>query len=287
MTSFREKEHQGWAEKAPFYDEHFAGVTRQAIGPILEGLGDISGRNLLDICCGTGDLAEAATQKGAHVTGVDFAEPMIEIARERVPTALFDVGDAEKLSFEDAGFDAATCLFGLWHVGEPDSAISEAARVLKPGGAYSYTAWLPPAEGWDMMGLLMTAINNHGTMDVDLPPAPPPFRFAQENEAADALQSSGFGSVTFQKKMAIWIGKTGDDLLDLLYKGIVRAPMLIEAQTPESKQAIINDIRSGAETFREGEEIKMRRPSHHRGPRHTRRCPHVGASPPPATPDPQ
>jgi hypothetical protein len=47
--------------------------------------------------------------------------------------------------------------------------------VLKPSGMYSYTAWLPPDEGWDMMGLLVTAINKHGTMDVDLPPAPPPF----------------------------------------------------------------------------------------------------------------
>lgn len=47
--------------------------------------------------------------------------------------------------------------------------------MLKPSGMYSYTAWLPPDEGWDMMGLLVTAINKHGTMDVDLPPAPPPF----------------------------------------------------------------------------------------------------------------
>jgi ubiquinone/menaquinone biosynthesis C-methylase UbiE len=82
---------------------------------------------------------------------------------------------AERLGFENASFDAATCAFGLWHVSDPDSAISEAAHVLKPSGMYSYTAWLPPDEGWDMMGLLVTAINKHGTMDVDLPPAPPPF----------------------------------------------------------------------------------------------------------------
>lgn len=260
MASFKEMEHQGWTEKARFYDDHFASVTRQAIGPMLAGLGDISGRSLLDICCGTGDLAEAAAQSGAQVTGVDFAKPMIEIARARMPSTQFDVGDAEKLGFGDASFDLATCAFGLWHVSEPDSAISEAARVLKSGGTYSYTAWLPPDEGWDMMRLLMTAINKHGTVDVNLPPAPPPFRFAQEVDAKDALHASGFGSVTFQKNMAIWSGKTGDDLLDLLYKGIVRAPMLIDAQEPGAKQAIINDVRSGAEAFREGEKIRMRWP---------------------------
>lgn len=260
MSSFKELEHQGWAEKARFYDDHFAGVTRQAIDPLLEGLGDISGRRLIDICCGTGDLAEAAALGGAQVTGVDFAEPMIEIARARVPAAQFEVGDAEKLSFEDASFDAATCAFGLWHVADPDSAISEAARVLKPGGTYSYTAWLPPDEGWDMMGLLMTAINKHGTTDVDLPPAPPPYRFAQTAEAENALQASGFGSATIRKEVAIWRGQTGDDLLDLLYKGIVRAPMLIDAQAPDARQAIIDDIRVGAEAFRDNEGIKMRWP---------------------------
>jgi len=260
MASFKELEHQGWAEKARFYDDHFAGVTRQAIEPLIEGLGDVAKRRLIDVCCGTGDLAEAAAQRGAKVTGVDFAEPMIEIARTRVPAANFEVGDAEKLNFEDASFDAATCAFGLWHLGEPDSAILEAARVLKPGGTYSYTAWLPPDEGWDMMGLLMTAINKHGSMDVDLPPAPPPFRFAQAAEAEEVLRASGFSSATFEKKIAIWRGQTGDDLLDLLYKGIVRAPMLIDAQAPEAKQAIINDIRTGAEAFRDAEGITMRWP---------------------------
>lgn len=260
MVSFKELEHEGWVEKAHFYDDHFAGVTRQAIEPLLEGLGDVAGRRLIDVCCGTGDLAEAAARSGAQVTGVDFAEPMIEIARARVPIAKFEVGDAEKLDFEDTSFDAVTCAFGLWHIGDPDSAISEAARVLKPSGMYSYTAWLPPDEGWDMMGLLMTAINKHGTMDVDLPPAPPPFRFAQVAEAENALRASGFGAVTFEKKVAIWRGQTGDDLLDLLYKGIVRAPMLIEAQAPDAKQAIINAIRSGAEVFRDAEGITMRWP---------------------------
>lgn len=260
MASFKESEHQGWVEKARFYDDYFAGVTRQAIGPILAGLGDISGRRLIDICCGTGDLAVAAVQSGARVTGLDFAEPMIDIARSRLPSAEFNVGNAERLSFEDASFDVATCAFGLWHIGEPDSAISEAARVLKPGGTYSYTAWLPPDEGWDMMELLMAAITKHGTLDVDLPPAPPPFRFAREIEAEAALYAAGFGAAKFQQHTAMWVGDTGDDLLDLLYKGIVRAPMLIEAQEPDAKRAITDEVRSGAEAFRTGDKITMRWP---------------------------
>ena len=78
--------------------------------------------------------------------------------------------------------------------------------------------------------------------------------------AEEALRASGFGSVSFHKRTALWRGRTGDDLLDLLYKGIVRAPMLIDAQAPDAKQAIINDIRAGAEAFRKGEVIRMRWP---------------------------
>lgn len=114
MVNFKEMEHQGWVEKARFYDDYFADVTRQAIGPVLAGLGRISGSSLLDICCGTGDLAEGAAHVGADVTGVDFAAPMIEIARARIPSAHFDVGDAEKLNYGDASFDAVTC----WRAGQ-------------------------------------------------------------------------------------------------------------------------------------------------------------------------
>ena len=80
------------------------------------------------------------------------------------------------------------------------------------------------------------------------------------SKAENALRASGFGPATFQKMGAIWRGQTGADLLDLLYKGIVRAPMRIDAQAPDAKQAIINDIKSGAETFRDHEGIKMRWP---------------------------
>ncbi|WP_323769897.1 class I SAM-dependent methyltransferase [Antarctobacter sp.] len=260
MDSFKDMELRGWTEKARFYDDHFASVTRQAIGPVLAGLGEMTGQSLLDICCGTGDLAMAAAQNGADVTGVDFAKPMVDIAKTRVPSAHFAVADAEALSFEDARFDLATCAFGLWHLGDPDRALAEAARVLRPGGLYAYTAWRPPAEGWDLMGMLMTAVNAHGTVDVDLPPAPPPFRFAQEPEARQALRAAGFGTVVFQKNMSIWIGDTGTDLIDLLYKGIVRAPMLLDAQEPDAKEAILNDLKSGAEALREGGKIRMRWP---------------------------
>ena len=150
MATFKETEHAGWTEKAGTYDAHFSGIASQAIDPILERLGDIVGLAVLDICCGTGEFSAAAQQRGARVTGIDFASTMIDIAAGKVPQASFVTGDAEYLDFEDDRFDAAVCSFGLWHLAEPDRALAEAARVLKPRGRFIYTTWLPPAKGWDM-----------------------------------------------------------------------------------------------------------------------------------------
>lgn len=260
MTTFKDLEHRGWTEKAQSYDAHFAEITRQAIEPIMSGFGDIGGCELLDICCGTGDLAAIAANRGARVTGIDFASTMVEIADKKVPVATFETGDAEALAFANKSFDFATCVFGLWHLADPDKALAEAARILRPQGMYAFTTWLPPQQGWDMFDILIRAIKQHGTMDVELPPAPPPFRFSDEKTAADVLGKVGFQTTSICKHEALWTGTDGGQLLDLLYKGIVRAPMLIEAQEAEARNLIKDTIRAEADAMSVDGEIKMRWP---------------------------
>jgi ubiquinone/menaquinone biosynthesis C-methylase UbiE len=260
MATFKTLEQFGWTQKASAYDEHFATIADQAIEPILDNVGDVAGRDVLDICCGTGNLAGAIAARGGRVTGIDFAPTMIEIARSKVAGAYFQVGDAEALQFPNQCFDVALCSFGLWHMAEPDMALAEAARVLRKDGVYAYTTWLPPQQGWDMFDLLVKAVHAHGTMDVDLPQAPPPFRFADETEVQRTLVAHGFRNISLQKGTALWTGTTGEQLLALIYKAIVRAPMIIEAQRPEAREAIKQSIRSAAETMRIDGTITMRWP---------------------------
>jgi ubiquinone/menaquinone biosynthesis C-methylase UbiE len=107
--TFRELEHQGWVSKAAVYRDSFGKITELAITSILDTFGDLSGKHLLDVACGTGELAAAAAARGATSEGVDFAATMVEKAKENHPEPSFREGDAKQLPYRDASFDAVAC----------------------------------------------------------------------------------------------------------------------------------------------------------------------------------
>lgn len=134
QPTFKSLEHEGWSERAAGYDDYTARITNFGIAPLLDAADIGLGQRVLDVCCGTGLVAAAAVERGASVVGIDISEDMVAIAAAKSITAVFGVGDAEALAFDDASFDGVICNFGLYHLPDPDRAIAEAARVLRPGG---------------------------------------------------------------------------------------------------------------------------------------------------------
>jgi demethylmenaquinone methyltransferase/2-methoxy-6-polyprenyl-1,4-benzoquinol methylase len=88
----------------------------------------------LDVATGTGDLAIELAARGAAVTGLDFAPAMLEVARGKAPSILFEEGDALQLNYPDGDFDAATVGFGARNFGDLDRGLEEMTRVVRPGG---------------------------------------------------------------------------------------------------------------------------------------------------------
>lgn len=125
---------------------------RRAVQLARVSLGD----RCLDVCTGTGDFAVDLAQavgKTGQVIGADFCEPMIRIGLENVrraagsPIAMM-VANAEMLPYPDSSFDVAAVGFGVRNVAHLDRAVSELARVIRPGGRVVILEFNRPRPSW-------------------------------------------------------------------------------------------------------------------------------------------
>ena len=92
------------------------------------------GAKVLDVACGTGDLAIELARRGCEVVGSDFSEEMLAHAREKDPAIAWEWANAMELPYEDDRFDAATVGFGARNFSDLPRGVGEMARVVKPGG---------------------------------------------------------------------------------------------------------------------------------------------------------
>jgi ubiquinone/menaquinone biosynthesis C-methylase UbiE len=256
QQSWKEIEREGWDQNAPRYDARAGQMTTKAVEPMLDAVEARTGMRLLDVCCGPGYGAGAAATRGVSAVGIDIAPAMIEEARRRFPTAAFQEGDAERLDFPSASFDAVICAFGLLHLPDSKRAIAEAFRVLRSDGKYAFTVWCRP-ERARLLGLALQAITSHADMDVPLPPAPAMFEFSEPDAATAALTTAGFRNVVCEEMPIEFKGKRPEDVFDWLDKSTVRTMAIFRLQTPEAQGRIRAAILDDAKKYMTKQAVKI------------------------------
>ena len=163
---------------------------------------------ILDVACGTGDLSQTLFEiTGARVFGTDFCRPMLSIAADKLPSSISLIeGDALRLPFKDAMFDAVTIAFGLRNLAGVESGLLELRRILKPNGWVAVLEFSRPTNAVlrplfslyfrRILPLMGGVISGSLGAYTYLPASVS--RFPDQKQLAVMMEQSGFEQVSFE-----------------------------------------------------------------------------------------
>jgi ubiquinone/menaquinone biosynthesis C-methylase UbiE len=211
----RRVQRYGWDLAAPAYEGLWRTQTAAAQHALLAAVAPAPGERVLDVACGTGLVAFPAARAvgaGGHVLGIDLSGQMVDAARERAAArrheATANIGfarmDAEALDLPDASFDVVLCALGLMYMPEPEQALREMRRVLRPGGRLGLAVWGEPARcGWSALFSIVDA-------EVKSEVCPLFFRLGHQDTLARACAEAGFEAIV-QRRVAASLAYTDAD----------------------------------------------------------------------------
>lgn len=236
--AFREFERAAFDKRATRYDSFFTGVSDHNVEPLLHAARVRRGSRVLDVGCGAGDLAGAAATQGASVVGVDLADGMVKLARERHPELEFRRAEGEHLPFADDEFDAVVANLLLPHLPRAEAGLAEMLRVLKPGGWLAMSMWDRP-ELSRLSGVVWDAIVEVGAPPpAGIPPGPPTFRYSDEGALKALFGSAGLGSLHVERVEFEHPIGSPDELWTAWTEGTVRTAAVVSGQPEDVRRRI-------------------------------------------------
>lgn len=156
------------------------------------------GSRLLDVACGSGQLALIAARNGVEATGIDIAENLVERARERARveglSARFHEADAEDLPFADATFDVVTSIAGAMFAPRPEVAAEQLLRVCRRGGIIAMANWTPRGFVGQLFRIISSFVAPPGMRE--------PVLWGDEAEVR-ALFGAGVSSLEFTRRNTV------------------------------------------------------------------------------------
>lgn len=233
MTTAQDRINAYWTGQAPSYDEYqqqperFADDT-EAWSRVWAGALPAGPLDVLDVGTGSGRVALILAALGHRVTGIDLAEGMLDIANRHAATVaaapVFRLGDAVRPDFPDHSFDAVTGRYVMWTLREPETAVANWIRLLRPGGTVAVvdSTWFPG-------GLDNASEKFVGCYAGEVGAAVPLATATSIDQTAAVLQRAGLTGVTVEPLTTIYqldqkYGVAPDHELRLQYLLTGRAP---------------------------------------------------------------
>jgi SAM-dependent methyltransferase len=188
---------RGWSARR----EAFQAAAAPVSAWLVDAVQPQPGQTVLELAAGPGDtglLAAELVRPHGKLILTDGAEAMVEVARARTEElGLTDVVETRPMELEwidlpTASVDAALCRWGYMLLADPEAALRETRRVLRPGGRVALSAWAAPeANPWSMGRLLL----DQGVVQPRDPAEPGPFALADPDRIRGLLQDAGFDEI--------------------------------------------------------------------------------------------
>ena len=191
----------GWDLAAVDYESLWQARLAEAQDALLALASPAVGERVLDIACGTGLVsfgAARAVGPNGHVLGIDLSDRMINAAERRardlkISNCIFSRMDAETLALPDASIDVALCALGLMYMPDPEQALREMYRVLRPGGRVSLAVWGERSKcGWSA---IFPIVDDEVASEV----CPLFFRLGEQDTLARLCADAKFGDVRHRR----------------------------------------------------------------------------------------
>jgi SAM-dependent methyltransferase len=233
-----------WGARAHEWAEIQEGTVKPLFESVLGRLDVGEETSLLDVGCGAGMFCALAAERGARVAGVDAAEGMIGIARERTPTGDLRVGEIEDLPWEDGTFEVVTGFNAFQFAGAPANALREARRVVSPGDKVVVAIW-GEAKDCDAAAVIK-AISEL------LPPPPPsapgPFALSEPGALEALVEAAELTPEETHEVPCPWVYPN----LDTAVRGIGSSGPANRAEQEVGREAVEQALAAALQPFGDG-----------------------------------
>lgn len=217
----RRVQRYGWDLAVDDYDRHWVPVLRACSERCIAMAAPQAGERVLDVATGTGVAAFLASDRvgpRGEVVATDLAERMVaataaEAQRRGLSNMRFERTDAEELPYDDATFDVAMCVLGLMYPADPQRAIEQMRRVLKPGGRAAVCVWGRRDRcGWNAVFPIVDA---HVHSDV----CPLFFALGAPRALQYAFERAGFVDIEEERIDHALVWRTDEEALGAIFAG--------------------------------------------------------------------